>query len=229
MQHVEYYKKDQFLPGNGKTISELESTYTTLNSLHYRTKEFNDIDWAESVVIFGCSHVFGSSLTDSETICHQLENIIQRPVINMGAPSSSIIFSGFNQIALAEHCAKPFAVVNLWTSLQRLPYFFDKKPCHVGPWMDEFGNNTVHKRGLTTLFQTWNIDDSNPEVYSLFFQRMAELLWKDTKHIQGTFFPRTSEILNVELFSYTDRAVDGKHPGPNTAHAVALRIAEQLK
>jgi len=225
MNSINYYNKNQFLPGNVRDISELELAQTTLNYLNYRTKNFSNIDWSDAVVVFGCSQVFGSRLADSDTICYQLEQIIQRPVINMGVPASSITFSVFNQIALAEQCAKPFAVVNLWTNINRLPYFFDKTPRHLGPWTADLSNDTVYKRSLKTLFQTWNINDSNSELHSLFFQRMVELLWKDTKHIQGTFFQKTSETLNVKLYDFLDRASDDTHPGPATTKAVAEDLA----
>jgi len=36
----------------------------TVNSQGYRTEEFEKIDWAQSVVIFGCSTVFGTGVSD---------------------------------------------------------------------------------------------------------------------------------------------------------------------
>ena len=45
----------------------------TLNTHRYRAPEFDTIDWSKSVVIFGCSNVFGTSLDDNDTISRKLE------------------------------------------------------------------------------------------------------------------------------------------------------------
>ena len=52
--------------------------------------------------MFGCSNVVGARLKDNETIPYKLEEILQRPVINMGVQGSSIAYSVFNQIILAK-------------------------------------------------------------------------------------------------------------------------------
>lgn len=56
----------------------------TINSNGYRTYEFKDINWKNSVIIFGCSQVFGIGLDDEYTISNQLSKLIKCPVINMG-------------------------------------------------------------------------------------------------------------------------------------------------
>lgn len=230
MMNINYYNKGQFLPGNiTSNFSEDELQKLTLNSLSYRCPEFDQVDWNKSVVVFGCSNVFGKSLSDADTICAQLEKIIDRPVINMGVPASSISYSVFNQNTLAEHNYNPYAVINLWTSLNRLTFFTADFPYHVGPWTERLGNNNMNIRAATSMFQSWNINECNPALHSLLLQRFAKLMWKDTQHIEGTFFPNTHEALDVEFFHYVDKAPDERHPGPNTAKAVALRLAEQLK
>ena len=105
-----------FLPGNPNNL--LKSTdYITpeVNSLGYRTVDFNKVVWNDSIVIFGCSYVFGVGLFNNETISNQLQELIGRPVINMGVPASSMSYAFFNQLALSN--SKPYAVVNLWTSI----------------------------------------------------------------------------------------------------------------
>jgi hypothetical protein len=230
MQNIEYYKKDQFLPGNiGNFIYGTRGCQLTINSLNYRCPEFEQVDWNKSVVVFGCSNVFGVNLNDADTICAQLEKIIDRPVINMGVPASSISYSVFNQVILAEKNYNPYAVINIWTSPNRLTLFSPNYPYHAGPWTDRLSNKNINARALISIFHAWNIKESNPSLYSLLLQRFAKLMWKDTQHIEGTFFPNTHETLDVELFHYIDKALDNQHPGPNTAKAVALRLAEQLK
>jgi hypothetical protein len=222
MQNIEYYKKDQFLPGN---VRDLVVTDIKLNSLNYRAPEFSNINWSESVVIFGCSNVFGVGLNDDETIPYHLEKLLKRPVVNMGVPGSSIAYSVFNQTVLAESNHSPYAVINLWTSINRITYFYEDGPCHIGPWTARYANNNIVIRSIKSVFDAWNVNDSNPLMHSIMLQKLSEIIWKDTKHFQGTFFPNTSDALNVELFHCKDNASDNYHPGPLTAKEVAEQLA----
>ena len=72
----------------------------TLNSHRYRTAEFNQIDWKNSIVIFGCSHTFGIGIDDDDTISSNLSKITNVPVINMGIGGTSIAFSFYNNLIL---------------------------------------------------------------------------------------------------------------------------------
>jgi len=220
MNNTKYYD-GEFLPGNPDyTESNMER-----NSSNYRTKEFDQIDWKNSIVIFGCSNVFGVGLTDDETISHQLSVLTNRPVINMGVPSSSIPYSLYNQVILAGKCSAPYAVINIWTSMNRLSYFYENGSCHIGPWTASQPDKNIFIRSIKSVFDAWNINDINPSLQSIFLQKMAEIIWKDTKHFQGSFFPNTSDALNVELFQYKDYASDNLHPGPISAKAVAEQLA----
>jgi len=87
----------------------------TLNSKGYRTEEFKKIDWAESVVMFGCSMVYGTGVTDEDTISHNLSKIIDRPVINMGVGGSSISFSLHNSLILNSFYPTPKAILKWFT------------------------------------------------------------------------------------------------------------------
>ncbi len=225
MQDIEYYSENQFLPGNIRNFSNDELTHMKINSLNYRTDNFENIDWNNSIVMFGCSNVFGTGLKDNETIPYKLEEILQRPVINMGVPSSSIAYSVFNQIILAKMNVTPYAVINLWTSINRVSYFFEETPFHIGPWIEQRPGNNIINRSIKSLFDSWNISDSNPTLHCIFLQKMTEIIWKDTKHYQCTFFPNTSDALNVKLFHYKDHADDDKHPGPTTVNAVVEQLA----
>jgi hypothetical protein len=229
MMDINYYN-DNFLPGNLRTHLIDDNSLQSLNSHYYRCPEFESVEWDKSVVIFGCSNVAGVGLHVKDTISFQLEQLINRPVINMGVPASSIAYSVFNQLVLAEKNVKPHAVINLWTTISRLTYFSPESPIHIGNWTREKTvQNKIINRALWSMYQSWNISDSNPLLHSLLLQRFAKLMWKDTQHIEGTFFKNTSQVLDVELFYHRDFASDGEHPGPKAAKAVALRLVEQIK
>jgi hypothetical protein len=217
---MKYYNQiAKFLPCNSHF--NYFNKHILVNSQGYRTKEFDDIDWNNSIVLFGCSMAFGAGLDDNETICYQLSQRLDRPVINLGVPASSIVYSLYNQLALKEMGVKPYAVVNLWTSAQRHTYFFENKPTNLGPWI----KTPEFNRSLCMFYALWSSDTHNVNSNSMFLKRVADMLWVDDKHVQASFFDDTSKLFDVPLLQIEDRAEDNEHPGPLTAKAVAEQLA----
>jgi hypothetical protein len=195
---------------------------SNLNSSGYRCPEFDSIDWNNSLIIFGCSAVFGTELLDNETIDFYLSRILNKPVINMGVPATSMLYSFYNQITLAEREYNPLAVINLWTSAERQMYFLEGNVINFGPWID----TTVHPhQKLKNLHNNWLDNKDNLEANALLIKRLAMLIWKNTRHYQASFFADTAKLLSVEHLDIIDRAKDNKHPGSKTAKAVAEKIA----
>ena len=100
-----------------------KSVKYTLNKHSYRTEQFADIDWANSVVIFGCSAVFGVGVDDADTISSQLSTLMNCPVINMGVGGSSITYALHNSIifSLAEVFISSTTLVTLLLFMTTLP------------------------------------------------------------------------------------------------------------
>ena len=202
-------------------------TYTC-NKHGYRTKEFDDIDWANSIVLFGCSNVFGIGVDDEYTISSQLSKLINKPVINMGVGASSITFSLHNAIILRERYSIPLAVVNLWTDYSRTVYYNTNSSHHCGPWNIENNNNNY--------FKEWIAEDSHAQTHAIFASKTSKLLWKDTKYFECSFFDRTAKLLNCKSIGIKgneqtdqDLARDLAHPGIKTCYDTAVMLAEQLQ
>jgi hypothetical protein len=148
----------------------------TLNSLGYRTKEFDDIDWKESIVIFGCSYIFGTGVTDEHTVPYFLEQLSGRPVINMGIAGSSIQTALHNSIILNDsEYSIPKAVLNMWTNLNRYQLYKDNSIHHTGEW------------NLSTKGQF--SDSTNMISFNLMNIKMIRNLWKNkTIYYEATVF-----------------------------------------
>lgn len=215
------YDFKKFLPAKIPPATAETGLYT-LNSDNYRTKEFDQINWSESVVLFGCSQTFGFAVPDNETISFHLEAILGRPVINMGESGSSIYHALYNQLVLQELELVPKAVVNLWTSTNRLALFNQMGTKNLGPWMPTNDD-------LSKLFLNWNTNIENPSTYTKMAQRTCRHLWKNTVYYEGTFFPRVAEVLGVKLFAQIDTGYDGEHPGPNTTRMTAKQLAYYIQ
>lgn len=192
-----------------------------LNKLGYRTNEFEDIDWSNAIVLFGCSHVFGIGLAEDETLSYHLEKHFQCPVINMGVGGSSILYSMYNQAALYD-LATPRAVVNMWTSTNRLTVLTDDQIINLYALNreSELADNT---------FMFWNMCSTNPVMFSRLMQKFANVMWRDIPHIEATFFSNTGEELNCEAFQYADFARDLIHPGPKTVKIASEKLAKKLE
>jgi hypothetical protein len=189
-----------------------------LNSDSFRTLEFKDIVWNESVVLFGCSQTFGVGLAEDETISVFLSKLIDRPVINMGVPGSSPTFATHNAIILRQGYPKPKAVVNIWSYLNRTAFYH---PC----WIQ---HEIVNQNEESYNYQ-WNKKDSNPIVNGLFLQQMSKIMWEGIPYYEMTTFAHTATHFKCDFVKNIDYARDLIHLGHETAYLIAKKIAENLK
>lgn len=195
-----------------------------LNKLSYRTTEFEDIDWSNAIVLFGCSHVFGIGLAEDETLSYHLEKHFQCPVVNMGVGGSSILYSLYNQ-AILHDLAMPKAVVNMWTNTNRLTLLTDDQPINL------YALSTLSQESemFDSMFMLWNMHPTNPLMFSRLLQKFAGVMWNNIPHVEASFFSTTGEELNCEVFDYIDFARDLMHPGPESVKIAAEKLAKKLE
>ncbi len=219
----------------------------TLNSLGYRTKEFDDIDWKESIVMFGCSQVFGTGVTDEHTIPYFLEQLSGRPVINMGIGGSSIQTALHNSIILNDSkYPTPKAIIYAWTALSRFQIYKENHVDFNGTWNKKEGKNrrfsNLHN---TTPFNLINIKIirnlwKNKTIYREFsgFATGEDLIMKlDSKfnlEYPQTLIPiiETPEFEDLHKTSYRARDVmpfGGGHFGYKFNKKIAEILFENIK
>jgi len=195
----------------------------TLNSLGYITKEFDDIDWKESIVVFGCSYVFADGVPDEHTIPYFLEKLSGRPVINMGMGGSSIQTVLHNSIILNDSkYPTPKAIVNIWTNLNRYQLYRNNSTDHMGEW-DRLNQEFGKKENLLS-FNLMNI-------------KMIRNLWKNkTIYYEATLFGgdklinRLDKEIYCEFFEYDGGlARDLGHNGPVKNLEIARGIYKKIK
>lgn len=194
-----------------------EITYT-LNKDSFRTIEFNNVIWSESVVIFGCSHTFGVGLSEDETIAFNLSKLIDCPVINMGVGGSSPTFATHNAIILKKGYPTPKAVVNIWSGLNRTAYYHQYNVQH----------DIVNDYQGSYNYQ-WNKHDANAIVNGLFLQKLSKIMWEGMPYYEISMFEHTAKHLKCHFVKPIDYARDLMHLGHETSYLVAKKIAENLK
>lgn len=192
-------------------IYNTKSVSYVYNEYGFRTKPMNEIDWANSIIIFGCSNVKGTGHAIEDTIAYRLEKILNIPVINLGISGSAVDAACWNSLILHDHYPYPKAIIQWWTSLDRYTnheelryrnYMPTKKSyCAVHDWKDR----------------------------SKFYIKSDRALWKNkTIYYEGSQFPYTAKELNIDFYNELDFARDLNHPGIESHKVAAEGIAKNL-
>jgi hypothetical protein len=186
-------------------------TYT-VNSLGYRAPEFDQVDWKNSVVMFGCSTVFGDGVDDADTIPSQLSKIIGKPVINMGTGGSGIEWALHNSLILREFYPVPLAVVQVWSDPSRTLLYGPGGPKRIGNWSGHPDNS---------FFNIWN-KEGNSDTYAYFIRLAAKHIWNNVCIFHDvSWSPEMVEISSCSEFPLESRT-------PNTpAHLMARDLCHQ--
>jgi len=191
----------------------------TLNSYGYRTKEFNEINWKESIVIFGCSIIFGEGVSDDETLSYFLEKFSGRNVINMGVSGCSNQFILDTILVLIKKYGYPYSVIVAWTGIARTPFYNFNGVNHLGHWVDESDKNMVE------LYRIMYTEDTHAVITSKnIIENVRLLLKNNTKYIDCSFIKDNSYYTNLLLFDIIDKARDLGHPGHKTFEKSANRL-----
>lgn len=195
-----------------------------INQLGYRTKEFEDIDWENSMVIFGDSMVFGIGVSEEETLSGQVEKMTGIPTVNLGVPGSSPTFALHNSMLLMKSFPTPKYVVFSWSSSCRTVLYNEYDIKHVGRWdIDELD-----------YAKTWYENEFNSDIHLIMNSMIAKQLWSSkTNYYEFSYFKSTCLSLGIDYAHQYDngrdeQVIDNKlvaHPGKETHHGAALKIA----
>lgn len=209
-----------------------------LNSMGYRTKEFNDIDWKNSIVVLGCSCVFGTGVSEDETLSYYLSKLFNKDVINLGVSGSSNQFMLDTSIMLKKKYGIPFGIIMLWTSSARFPFYGFERLVHVGPWVynDEDTFDFFKSKKRTTplsrygeMFDLMYTEKSHEIITMHNIVESGRNIWMDrTLYYDGSHFPETASYLNIDFFPSNRLARDLLHPGREVNELTANKIYRSM-
>jgi len=235
---------EQMLPWRDRVINY------TLNSRGFRTPEFSEVKWNHALVLFGCSVAFGEGLDDAACLAGQLAQMVDRPVINMGISGAGSRVIAANQLKLYHMGVKPWRVVTIWPTADRLTEFCPEPDaavvCH-GSWIftkdpketwtgDPRSRSSQDYHVLAQLsrwrdiYQLVNQDNLQRNQELILDHHTVQALWGD-RNRHWAWAPETAELLNVGLLDWwniQDLARDLKHPGAESQKDWAQRIAREL-
>ena len=200
-----------------------------VNSSGYRTKEWEDIDWKNSIVIFGCSCVYGVGVAEDENISYFLEQNTNVPVINMGFPGGSNDHILENIVNLLEFVGPdniPKNIIIGWTTSDRFLYYAENQTYDVGPWAL---NNTDK---MQEMYVSMYENPYNEMFRAHSIARTARQLLKGkTNLIEFSFFPTSVHYMRMKLPPFPmmhDKARDLLHPGETVCKEVADTLTEYI-
>jgi hypothetical protein len=176
-----------------------------LNSQGYRCKEWNEYSWNDSVLILGCSIVFGEGVSHEQTLSEQLSSLIDKPVINLGFGGTGPMFHWINTVRLLEHVT-PLAIIYVWPVANRCLEFVDADTIttkSLGIW-----NNRM------TFGTPWIYHEYHGDCYREYAVKSCKLM----APCPVINYTHSSEhITDVTcLPTFIDSARDMIHPGPET-------------
>jgi len=184
-----------------------------LNEFGFRERPVAEIDWGNSIVLFGCSVVKGIGNTLEDTIGKQLENILNVPVLNLGVSGTGIDFAGVNSLILHNDYPTPKAVVQLWSGLSRYSNFVtSSRAIRYMPNKHDY-------------YAKYMWEERNK-----YYVEADRTLWANkTIYYEGSIFQDTAQELDVTFYEVRDLARDMDHPCAFTNKLIAQDIAENLK
>ena len=191
------------------------------NDQGYRTLNWVDINWPESVVVIGCSYTFGLGLAVDDTLCHLLSKKFNRPFINLGVVGSSNHLILYNSTKLVVNGIRPKAVILLFSDPSRVTHFnsVDNTVVPLGNWV--FPSSPVQQvlgldnsKSLINFYSDY-IRDGNCDVHGTMASIGAEALWK-SKNVPTLAYAAYNGAMGDYLKSLPrgiDRSRDLSHPG----------------
>ena len=195
----------------------------SLNSQGYRSPEFDQIDWSNSIVCFGCSMTFGIGLALDQTWPAQLEQLLGYPCVNLGIPGGSIQAIWANSVRLIRAGVRPRAVLYYWPELSRSCEFMDDRRTLInwGTWKQQVPR--TDQRGARGT--AWLMDP----VYAGVMSRLMidSIEWGGVPRLDWTWTQELSDRAHYWL-DVRDRARDLRHPGPATNSSLARELARAL-
>lgn len=204
-----------------------EIVYNT-NSNGYRAPEWDQINWKESIVLFGCSCTYGVGLAEDETISYYLQELTGRQVVNLGVPGGSNDLMLQNSISLLERYDTPYSVVMNWTCTDRFRYFSEDRYYDAGSWLaNHKGPSSIYDMNVSNLWKHLYRDRTNELVIAYNIGRSAKWIWQNRTHYRTvSYFDLSAHYLRADKFFEIDnKARDRLHPGHENAKAVATYIA----
>lgn len=201
-----------------------QSIRYTLNTQGFRCPEFSDIDWASSIVCFGCSMTFGIGVDDNDTWVSQLGRELNCDTVNLAWPGASVSFMWANSVELIRAGITPRAVVYYWPEPSRVAEFTQPgRLFNWGVWEEQ----RQTRPWANSLGRAWIERDYHARKAAQLM--IAGLHWPCPRLDLTWAWDGVYTGLAEHLHILEDRGRDLGHPGPHSQGQFARAVATRLK
>ena len=224
-----------------------EVTYKS-NWNGYRALDWEEYDWSESIVVFGCSMTYGVGISNEDVFCHHLEKLTGRSVINLSVPAGSNDLILFNLTRMFRNFGSPHAVVVGYTTIDREMSHHYMGIDKIGPW------NAVQPRAFEQdLFDKGKYFVDDERYYEVNFlenpyhpvgkfvsivETIKSMVAGRCKFVDFSWWGHVAEYANASFLHAKDNGVthdplqdkarDLMHEGVNCHKELADKIYERL-
>jgi hypothetical protein len=204
---------------------DVKITYE-LNYCFFRTDNFDEIDWNNSILMLGCSFVFGIGLTNESTMPYRLQELTGHKVINLGMPAASNTRIWSLLINILNSKIKPKAIIIVWSDPNRYTEFNDDG-------MEDFQPGTGHLKEKSELAYYYLTHETQSVEMSLRYIISSKIMCSDIPYFAYSWYPNSMLDKQVTPFANTaierDRARDNSHYGPYCNNFWANQIYNDIR
>ena len=215
-----WWFEDNFLPPQMKNVyPRVNPIDYKVNSYGYRCPEFDTINWKDSYVLLGASNIFGEGVLEDETISYYLEQMIGKPVINLGfaAASNQHVLLTMSMLA-KKHTPKKWIVSYLDSSR-----WLHWDPTTTDP-IDVQAHRASHEQFCS---DPWPQLMDSLDWYSSQSRVSVQAIAKNNI-IEFGFGEQIDPAWGVRTFELIDEGRVEQHPGPNTNKMIAEWLYREI-
>lgn len=245
----EVYKENLKHFGNNWYWANKEITYQ-FNKHGYRMKEFNEVDYNNYTIYFGCSHTVGVGVPLEQTFAFKASQEVNLDYVNAAVCGSSPEFAYINFMKFIKHAVDakklPKAIVINWPNIHRT-FFWGKGHTimHYVPGADKFDcvenfNDTfatmlrqsshwINKFNLirnTVLWMSNKLKIPLLEITCEFWSKE----YQDYKFKSFNYVPQPLNVFDDSRARDLNKNINyTSHPGPQTHQAICEYIVDWYK
>jgi len=191
-------------------------------NIHRRQENYDNIDWNNSIVVLGCSMVYGQGLTDEQTVVHQLQLKLNIPCVNLGVQGASPMYIWSELTDILDMGIKPKAIVVVWSDPSR---FIE----YLGPDVKNYTVTSAELPTATTIAKEWIAHPYQGFEFARRAIMSSRVMCKDIPYFDYAWFHNKKlDLFNLSIYT-CDESTDRSHPGPLSYIQWADHIANDIR
>lgn len=195
-----------------------------VNGHGYRCdKDFDEVDWESSIVVFGCSNVFGVGVDAENTLSGHIQRMTGINTVNLGLPHASVMRIWSLLTDFLNSGIKPKAIVTVWPDPNRFLEILPNKK--LVDW--SAGNITTPDDHPSSF--GWVTHEYQGVGFSKRAINSSKVMCKDIPYFDYSWFSVPDiDITDLAIKYYVDNARDCIHPGIGTLRKWAEHIVNDM-